>query len=695
MKVLMYMKILALIIIILTAQVAVAQTDEPSSSDERIKLETLVITANKRPQNVEKVDSSVSVITGEELEEQNIRDTKSLDRIEPSLHIRNRGTTIHNNFSIRGNYSPDFFNPNVTLFVDGVPQDGAFISQSLLNVDRVEVLKSPQGTLYGPQTVGGAINVITKKPGETWETSVEGTWGSIDKSGNIITGGALGSGFYLDLSVLQVQSDGQLDYEDDNKDNVDGSQSQTGRVRLHYNPKDDPLSIVVSYGTDQYTSDEEHYIRDEDIEDLKVYRADQFGDPNLERRVKTLGVTVDYEFGRFTLSSISSLQTREWDHSVFEDFLGNVEEEQSTMSQELRVATDGEGETLDGVFGIYYQKTDFKRKHKDTLLNAVRTDSTADLDTLSTAYFGEVTLHATSKLDLTAGARLSEEKAEVEYDVDSYTDFIGNNMPSVQASDSESFSNISPKASVGYQWEENFRTYALYSTGYKAGGYNRFIITGDEEAALKKRSYDPQTSRNVELGFKSHLLDKTLKLDASVYSIRTEDAQLYVGPFGSQALENTGTHLIQGMDIQIVGLINGNLELGLSNNTNNAKFLDYENEDTGEDFKDNKLPYSPDHTTKLSAKYFGDTPVGLIIPGITVNQIGKTYFNEANTLGQDAYTLVDAQLIWEQSETLKLTAFVENATDRTYRVYSFLSGPQKFSQIGKRRQVGVKVKTIF
>ncbi|MFD0388242.1 TonB-dependent receptor plug domain-containing protein [Tistrella bauzanensis] len=143
---------------------AMPVSDARADDQDVQRLDALTVTAGKRDQALGQIDSSVTVRTAEELAEAGVTRLDDLDRVFPGLVIRARGNRAYTGVTIRGVTSPDFYNPAVQVYVDGVPQDAAAFAQELVNVERVELLRGPQGTLYGRNAHGGVINVITRMP---------------------------------------------------------------------------------------------------------------------------------------------------------------------------------------------------------------------------------------------------------------------------------------------------------------------------------------------------------------------------------------------------------------------------------------------------------------------------------------------------------------------------------------------------
>lgn len=140
-----------------------AATLSPAVAAHDHTQEVMIIEATKQDIPLERVDNSVLIKTGEELEKAGIHEVKDLEKVFPGLMIQTRGNRTYANTTIRGVSSPDYYSPTVSIYVDGVLQDSAFLTQQLMNVEQVELLRGPQGTLYGGNAQGGIINIITKK----------------------------------------------------------------------------------------------------------------------------------------------------------------------------------------------------------------------------------------------------------------------------------------------------------------------------------------------------------------------------------------------------------------------------------------------------------------------------------------------------------------------------------------------------
>lgn len=154
------------------------------AADERTRLAPVIVTANKREQTLESVNGSVVVLEQPQLDDAQVRNTQDLGRVLPGVQMAGSGSMHYPLISVRGVTSAqDFYNPALTLYVDGVPQMPILVNQSLLDVERVELLKGPQGTLYGKSAEGGVINVTTRQPDNTVRAGLRAGWSSRDEIG--------------------------------------------------------------------------------------------------------------------------------------------------------------------------------------------------------------------------------------------------------------------------------------------------------------------------------------------------------------------------------------------------------------------------------------------------------------------------------------------------------------------------------
>ncbi|WP_291171743.1 TonB-dependent receptor [Hyphomicrobium sp.] len=619
----------------------------------------------------ETADANVSVRSAAELRDAGVEKVGDLEKVFPGLTIRSRGNRAYANITVRGISSPDFYNPSVQILIDGVPQAASAFTQDLVDVERVEFLRGPQGVLYGANAFGGVINIITRKSRET-TASVTGTVANLERS-VIATGTAVlaKEALFLDVGVKRSVEPGEIDNLLTGEDDIDTADLWSSRASLRYAPSHGPFDAALTFARENLDSKEETYIRDSLLKerdyDLPIPQG------LLKRLTDTASAAWNYRFGNgFTFTSISAYQNVDLKRDTFGYAFPESEE---AFSQEARLAYTGSG-PLTGVAGFYLRNSDFTRERPVAGdRNEIGTDSLAG--------FGELTWHITDALDLTGGARVSHDKSTIDYSLPAFM---------LAYSDEASFDAVQPKVSIGYQITDLTRVYALVSEGYKPGGFQHAITNPANPAEFAP--YDSETAWNYEVGISTRLFG-TLDVAATVYHIVSEDKQIYVGVVPNQTIKNAGEAESTGVEIEATWRPTRNLTVLTTANFGRSEFTDFVDPASGNDYTGNRVPYAPDVTATLNARYVFDQRVlaGQLALTGNVRYASRTYFDEANTLSQEPFAVYDAgiELAWDNGVAAKF--FVDNISDEIYREYSFVdtgSGMQ-LSVPSEGRLVGVSL----
>ena len=628
-------------------------------------LEEVHVSANKRDQVLSRVDGSVSVSTADELRRAEVKNVSDLEKVFPGLVIRQRGNRAYSNFTVRGMSSPDFYNPTVQVYVDGVPQSDAFLTQQLVNVERVEFLRGPQGTLYGRNAYGGVLNIITRKPREN---TVSGTAGGTNQTsfGDLYATGVYRDAFFTDIAVNGFGDRGQIT-DPRNGQKVDEVQNWTGKAQWRYAPVNSPFDAMFYVARDTLRSREENYLFDTQI-DQKLYPVPT-PYPSLTRNVNSSALVWNYNFGAVKFSNITSYQDVDLDRQLFGS---RSPETTKSWSEEGRFTFDHG--PVSGVAGFYYQDTEFTRTN---LTGAYRRNA---VDTTSKALFGEVTYALTTRLALTGGARMSWDDASIRY------------RGAFTFDNSADFTSVQPKASIGYQVTDDWRIYALVSKGYKPGGFNHAVSFVQDAVA-----YQPETAINYEIGTRNAFWNNRVQLSITGYHIDSKDKQIYVGVVPTMVIRNVGTASSTGVEVEATVRPTDLLTVTGSATYGVSKFDDYVDPFSGLNYSGNRIPYAPDTTVHLSARQVipqNWLPGELAITG-GAHHFGKTYFDEANSLGQDSYQTYDAGIEAGIKKGVVFKVFGTNLSDKIYRTYSFRSGANIMSNIGQGRLIGASVRGTF
>lgn len=644
-------------------------------------LDEIVVTANKRTQELSEVSGAVSVKSGEELKEAGVQTVQDLEKVFPGLVIRTRGNRAYANITARGMSSPDFYNPTVQVYVDGVPQQPSAFTQPLLDVERVELLRGPQGTLYGRNAYGGVLNIITKRPDRkrlvaSSRVATSGVVGEIAGTAAVVP-----DTLFIDGGIRGEHRFGRIDDVSTGDEDIDTLDDLSGRVRLRYAPVDSNVDGAISFSADRLRSHEEFYLFDESIDEREYFSALQgLPYPLIDRTTLSASANWNWHFGDFTFSSISAYQ----DVDLTRDLSGrHSPETDKAFSQEFRLAYDGGG-ALEGVGGLFFQHADFTRdtEARPPYFGA----SHNEVETESVAAFGELTWHMTDRLDLTGGARLSWDSSSIDFDrLDGET---SGGYYADDFSNDDSWVSFQPKISLGYQLSDTTGIYGLVSRGYKPGGFNKAVTyPGDVNP------YDPESAWNFEAGVRGTYFGGDLELSAALYHVMSDDKQIYVGDIGYQVIRNVGEASSTGVEFEARWQATEQLSFLANATFGRSEFTDFVDPDTGIDYSGNRVPYAPDATVNLTARYL--LRQNLIDADVTlaagVNWVDRTYFDEANTLSQPAFATVDLAIELAFNENLSARLFAENITDETYRTYSYWSGTSIRSNVGEGRVIGLEV----
>ena len=551
-----------------------AQDDDDGASGV---LEEIVVTSRRREETLQSAPLSVTALSAGAIKARSLESFNDLNNYVPNIELNNGrvdgGGSVAQLF-IRGVGQEDYSFPNDPGV--GVYLDGVYVSRSsagdfgFMDVERVEVLRGPQGTLYGKNTIGGAINVITKKPTGEGGGDIEltvGRFDRIDLMGNYDA--RLSDDLFLKISGMSRSRDGygtQIVTGDvlreENKD--------AARVQLRYQPSDtfDAL-LQVDYSEQRGTGpvgalrrfwpgDIPDLInsivapsiarefgleapfdvfgpawvnRIDDTDDFSSGGASETRDNN---EVFGASLTVEWGSGAVDFKSITGYRTaeidvqRDGDHTPFPVFTVAIDEKTYQLSQELQLS----GDALDGRFpwivGVYGINERGRNSFRAPLLGADVLDAIGldislltdtHIDTVSLAVFGEATYFFTDRLGLTFGGRFNRDEKEYIYQLDRI--FSGDPViPRIELENS--WNEFLPKIGLEYNLSDDQLLYASVAEGFKAGGWNPRTLT----AGVEPQQFDPETIRTYEVGFKTSLLDGRATFNAAAFFSEYEDIQL-------------------------------------------------------------------------------------------------------------------------------------------------------------------------
>jgi iron complex outermembrane receptor protein len=714
-----------------------AAQDNPASEPT---FEEITVTARKRTEALQDVPMSISAVTGADLAKSGYEGLHNISRVTPNVYFeaadRTRPLIFVRGIGTRGYDAGS--DPSVGVFVDGVYQ-GRFggLDMDLLDVKRIEVLKGPQGTLYGRNTIGGALSVLTSDPSDVFEGQFTASTGFGETDGDWLAGanasvsgplGAEGRILYRLSGSLKRREGYQEILNQSERGGSEDSQAVRGtllfnfsedatlRITADYSHLDGPPLILVSnylaplqrgpgplapgYALPPQ-ADPYRLLSDQD--DIHI-KKDSYG----------FAATLDWDLGGVDLTSISSWRGLEIDElndldgTALPFQVNRVKEKSEQVSQELRLS--GEGDTFNWLFGVYAGRETVDRVDAIGFLPAsllqflvgpapMTWDFGVDLESVSYAAFGQFQWDFSENWSLTVGARYSRDEKDVVFDTT--TTHPGFIITPFTSNQSRSWESFDPSVSLRYEISDDEIVYASWASGYKSGAF-QFIATSP---AVASQIADPESVNSFEIGYKGTLLDKRLRLNVAAFHMDYKDLQqlrLVPGPVAGTSfivIDNAASSKIDGIEIETKTLLGEYWNVDFSYAWLDAQYDNYPFR-PGQDFSGNRMPRSPEHTVNAGLGYTRDFDTGSLDARISYSWRSKIYFEADNNAvdpdsSEDPLGLLDASLSWAQDDW-QFTLWGTNLTDERYRRQVLNStGSAQRGVWAEPRTIGLKVTYAF
>lgn len=664
--------------------------------DDPLKLESMSVTAQKREENVQDVPMSIDVFSGMQLEDANVNNTSDLVRLSPNVFMKNN--LGENVVVIRGisSFGTSMFSP-AGYYVDDISYPLHYMHNAeLYDVERVEILKGPQGTLYGRNSESGVINVITRKPGNEFMGKVYGEYGSYNtfRTGLNLSGPVVDNKLFLGVAAQYKVSDGYMENLSTNDDKAADLNHKNARATLRWQPSDRwDLSLVA----DMMDNDDHGTYRNlNGPHQTPPYKVRNDTDEYNKENGNGQNLRVKYKGDGFDFISITGLQHYSKEYVNDGDNWDNpadkreyqMEYEDRLFSQELRFsspADSGPFEWLAGLYG-FSEKTDTNFAYDMISSGFVWLNPVAEIDTTGYAAFGQATYTFFDKLHLTGGLRFDHQ----ELDADSVDN---TNMSSV--SKNMEFNEILPMFSVSYDITDSAMAYTRVAKGFMAGGFNYGL-----SPIYPNITYDPEYTWNYEVGVKTSWLEDRLKVSLAVFYIDIEDKQSRELDTVNMVniITNAASAHSKGLELEFQARPMRGLDIFGGFGYTDSQFDDFTTTEmisrtqvVQRDYSGNHLPFAPQYTYNLGAQY--RNPIG-IFARIDLFGTGKFYGDYANTAKQDAYQLVNLRLGYEGGH-FDVMFWCKNLFDQEYLTYVMPVGPYDVGVDGPPRTIGVTLNYRF
>ncbi|MFM2371260.1 MAG: hypothetical protein RIS85_982, partial [Pseudomonadota bacterium] len=589
----------------LSAMPAQAQDSAADVIPEAKGLEEIVVTSQRRAEKLQAVPVTVSAFSEAMLERLAVIDTISTSKFVPGMISQhNAGLATANSYYMRGlgnSQSTATFDAPVTTYVDDV-----YIARQNANnyaffdTERVEVLRGPQGTLFGRNTTGGAINVIMRKPSDTAGMKLEMTAGSYERY--TVKASAdlpLSDKVRTKLSGFVVQDRGYLK-NITTKEWLNGEKSYGIRGDVRFLPSE-ALTIDLSaeftsnsstYTGLRYVPGSNPYVKNSVnkpvfYESAAGLRQTSCSDDNVNTLLSTgqgncnlsenfaMGGNINYDFGEGSITYIGGYRhldqgyINEYNASAVNKFAGYILADNGTHEQhshELKL-NYAFGDTIDLVTGLFYLKE--KSNDRQTSFSGGTTafrpiqDAHYLHQVETAAYYAQADFHATEKLTVTLGGRYTWEKKNLNFVKSTQYPTLSYNDAAVTAFGiplEQTVKRFTPRIAVDYKFNPDVMVFASATNGFKSGGWN-----GTAAAPQNAVTFNPEKTWSYEAGLKSELLDRKLRFNLTGYYAKTKDLQVTAGVPNSLGVIaslpfNAGTLDVYGVEVEATAKF-GNLSL--------------------------------------------------------------------------------------------------------------------------------------
>ncbi len=650
------------------ASAATAPTAETAPSDG---LKEIIVTAERRSENIQKVPLSVIAVTAEEAQTRGLTSTLSLTASVPGL-VLNNPANVGNPY-LRG-VGSNLFDPSaeqgVAMYVDGVyisaPQTNIF---SFNNIKQVEVLRGPQGTLFGRNATGGVIQITTRTPSSDMHADLSLGYGNYDAvtASAYISGGLApnvnadfaglyenqGKGFGRNLTLnvdqyhqargnYSLRSKIVIEASPDTKFTLAGDFSHSVSTNAYQKPQGVISPIDGSTYPGPFNSLNDYYNRDQvDTGGASLRFDQQIGSVSLMNLISYRATKVKYDL----------------DNDVTKLVVANVQLNPAAhnWSEEIQLSGPSTSKFKWIIGGFYFNSVG---EYKSVIINTTIRSHEDSQHAISYAAYGQVTAELLPSTEFTLGLRYTTE------------DQTFNQTYATVQTLHQSFSKVTYRGAINHHFNDDVSVYASYNRGFKSGGYN---------LRLPGNSFQPETLDAYEVGLKSELFDRHLRLNLGGFYYKDSNVQVLSAFLGGTITSNAASAVIKGIEADFEAAITPNFRLsgglslqhgeytsypnGLALTQNGVKITPYEQ-------KGNRTIVTPDFSGTLTASYDADLGSGgRLQPSVTLIYNDGYFWQSDNRLIQPSYTLLNASLLWTaENKKFHVRLWAKNITNAEYYI---------------------------
>ncbi|MEQ9586711.1 MAG: TonB-dependent receptor [Parvibaculaceae bacterium] len=724
------------IVALATAAPAYAQSD---------RLETIVVTAQKREQNIQDVPIAVTAFGAKELDARNVVSFEEIARSVPGLQYEQDVDIRSSQVRIRGILGGGLSagtDSSVSVYVDEVylGQTTA-ANMDVFDLERLEVLRGPQGTLFGRNSLSGVVNVTSKRPSDEFEGYLQAEYGNYDhkRIKGRVSGAIIEDKLSASVSGVYFDRDGFLENATLGTD-TNNQHSWGGRVGLYFTPTENiDWTISTDYRkVDQQAKTFETLINDfagsvpgnlGGLLNTDPYDRVTYGDFAGKETLESWGISARgrVKLGAVDVVSVTGYRSHEYLSDGESDLtpigVGRNQDGQDVrrFTQEIRLETTSDG-PFQAIVGAFYLDQDstnesgvlLQEEFVETLplifglppvpIMELTGGAVGVTETKSYAFFGNLTYDLTEKLQISLGARQTwDDKTLVSFSQTDFESVFG--FPLLAGTGSvpttkDSYSAFTPSASIRYKPSDDVTLYATASKGFRSGGFNDAL--GD----LSGVAFEPETLWNYEGGLKSVWFDQAFLANISLFYMDWDNIQLIGDDPTTPTLYdprtiNAGRAVSQGVEVELAAALTDNFTIGANFIVVDAVYKEGVLPDlTPLD----RIPGAADFTVNVSAEYVypvsNDLDITLRGEYYRQGEVALSANQSRPEAFQEGYGLLGARLSLVSEDSWQFALWGKNLLDEKYNtsVFDLLSNPfvgQYFNTLGAPRTYGAEVRVSF
>lgn len=666
------------------------------------RLNEAIVNAYKRETDPQKMSSGISVIAAQTVKDQNIWNIKDITSLTPNLVSANPGDN-RNVTSIRG-VSSSSYNPAVSTYIDGVNQFNldTYIPY-LQDIERIEVLRGPQGSLYGRNAMGGVINIITKQPQNNPSADMEISTGnlSLQRYQLSLKAPLVKDRLYIGASAVFNKFNGFYKNEYDNS-HYDRQNTLYGNFYLNYIVNNEWKLSLNHKQVRNRNKGAFPLVMGVDAALEAPYSLNQNTLTEMIDNSTNTSLAVTYHGQALDFTSHTAYQAnqRYYDDPIDGDFspmdaisiinnYGSEWNKVKVFTQELKLSSAAHKvSSINWTIGSYFFFQHNPEKQGTYLgvdagmMGSPITEATNihsnKIKGHGLALFGQAGYNLSDRLQLIAGLRYDYEYSHLTAGAAFQAKDQELMITQSDTSASADFNAFTPSLSINYNISEQNNLYGSYSRGFRSGGLTP--LSSDDPSAVPLRAYKPEYSNNYEIGSKNTFLTQRLLLNITAFFTQVHDVQvpILVMPDAITLTTNTGSMNTKGVEVEVNSKMISDLEIFGNLGYTHARYtkLSIKDDEENIDLKGNRPIFTPEWTASIGAKYsyrFGRTKDQGLTFNINSKWLGKQYFDLKNTITQDTYGLLNANIGYE-NRGYSISIWGQNLTEKRYIDYAYNFG---------------------